>query len=96
MEEDIIKKENKSCDYDIKVALKEFEMINSEVTIEENSILGYVIFTDVNPTSLTYPEGWYCNSGTFTNKNNNNEDTYQEIVFLTTNGEFWARKISEN
>ena len=96
MKEDIITKEVKSCDYDIEVALKKFEMANDGVTIEGHSVLGYVIFTDVDPTSLLYPEGWYFNSGLFTNKNNYNEDTYQEIVFLTTNGEFWARKISED
>ncbi len=94
MKEDIITKEIKSSEYDIESTLKLFEKINDGVRIEEHSILGYVIFTDIDPTLLLYPEGWYFNSGLFTNRNNYNEDKYQEIIFLTTNGEFWAGRLN--
>ena len=94
MKEDIITNEERVIACDVKTAIEEFKKNNRSVTIENNSILGTVIYTDEDPTGLTYPEGWYYDTGLFTDRDNTESNQYTEILMLTNEGELWV-KIKE-
>lgn len=94
MKEDIITNEERVIACDVKTAIKEFKENNRSVTIENNSIFGTVIYTDEDPAGLKYPEGWYYDTGLFTDRDNTETNLYTEILMLTKDGDLWV-KIKE-
>lgn len=76
----------KMCDMTGCIAGRVFAMLNEGVHFLE----GHgekVIFTDVEPKKLVYPEGWYYAKGSFRNKYNSTTGTYDEIPMETTSGD---------
>ena len=56
-------------------------------------ISGYdqeTIVTDTNPKYLTYPDGWYFESGVFTNKYNTSTGRYSEAKTVNNSGKAWT------
>lgn len=80
----------KSCDLPGKAAAKLFAMLNDSVSVNRShSGDYYVIVTDRNPSTLTYPEGWYFMNGMFSNKHNSSTGVYEEIDVVNSFGESW-------
>ena len=80
----------KSCDLPGKVAAKLFAMLNDGVAVNRHHDGGhYVIVTDRDPNTLTYPEGWYFLNGMFRNKHNSTKGDYSEISVVNSFGESW-------
>ena len=65
------------------VVLERFEF-NSEV----------VLYTDIEPSNLIYPEGWYYAKGNFRNKNTSSTGIYDEIPMLKHNGDSWMESAT--
>ena len=84
----------KSCNYRGNVAAKVFEMINPGVRYQKDEYGNFVIVTDIQPSNLVYPEGWYYAKGTFRNKHQSTTGLYDEILMMTSDGEFWKDKAN--
>ena len=84
----------KSCNYRGNVAVKVFEMINPGVHYQKDEYGNFVIVTDIQPSNLVYPEGWYYAKGTFRNKHQSTTGLYDEILMMTSDGEFWKDKAN--
>ena len=86
----------KSCDLPGGPAAKLFELLNPgevEAKIASDDPCDYIqcyeIVTDIEPSALTYPEGWYYAKGNFRNKHNSTTGRYYEIHMVKSNGEPW-------
>lgn len=80
----------KSRDLNGRVAAILFCMLNEgKVTFKEKPFLFSRLITDVSPKDLTYPEGWYYAKGCFRNKHQSSTGLYDEIIMMTSSGEFW-------
>lgn len=82
----------KMCDMQVEIAAKVFEMLNpGKVKVDNGSWCSdrANIKTDVEPSELIYPEGWYYAKGNFRNKHTSTTGMYQEIRMIKSNGESW-------
>ncbi len=76
----------KTCDLSGEVAARLFSMLNLGIVRFDRNLL----FTDVEPKDLNYPEGWYYAKGCFRNKYNSSTGAYSEITMLTYKQEMWG------
>lgn len=86
----------KMCDLTAELAAMIFAKINNgKVVVDRYEFNGeYVIFTDVEPAELTYPEGWYYANGNFRNKHTSTTGFYGEIPMLKHNGNSWRHSAT--
>ena len=86
----------KMCDMSIAVATKVFEMLNNGKVVVKRPGEGYcayyIVVTDVEPSDLVYPEGWYYAKGSFRNKHMSTTGFYGEANMVTSKGEFWGHR----
>ena len=79
----------KTCDLSGEVAGKLFEMLNyGEVQYHREGTWKYIV-TDVEPSKLCYPEGWYYGKGCLRNKHTSTNGVYSEIDMMTSDGRMW-------
>lgn len=76
----------KTCDLSGDIAARLFSMLNLGVV----NYNGGLLFTDVEPKDLIYPEGWYYAKGSLRNKGNSSTGKYSEITMLTFKQEMWS------
>ena len=88
----------KMCDMSKCIAASVFQKLNaSKVTLKEDPFSYYedlIIVTDVEPSDLVYPEGWYYANGNFRNKYNSTTGMYEEVRMVDSTGESWAGKAT--
>lgn len=88
----------KMCDMSKRIAASVFQKLNAnKVTLKENPFSCYddlIIVTDVEPSDLVYPEGWYYAKGNFRNKHTSTTGAYEEVRMVDSTGESWAGKAT--
>lgn len=80
----------KSCDFNLGIAVKVFEMLNSGKVQKKILGMNTVLVTDVEPKDLVYPEGWYYAKGSFRNKHTSTTGLYEEIKMCKSDSSFWG------
>ncbi len=81
----------KMADMPTHIALMVFQELNGD-KIECDDIYDFydqVIYTDVEPRDLIYPEGWYYAKGCFRNKHMTSSGIYSEVPMRTSDGRDW-------
>jgi hypothetical protein len=80
------------CNMDILIAMEVFAKLNAgKVRVRERwGTPDTVIITDIEPSQLVYPEGWYYAKGSFQNKNTSTTGGYCQVHMQKSNGKSWA------
>ncbi|MEE0790735.1 MAG: hypothetical protein U0M05_05515 [Clostridia bacterium] len=81
----------KMCDVNGHIASIVFMLLNEGVSLKDNCFGKKIIVTDIEPTNLVYPEGWYYAKGCFRNKHTSTTGMYEEIPMLKSTGESWEK-----
>ncbi|MBR3248798.1 hypothetical protein IKF89_02085 [Candidatus Saccharibacteria bacterium] len=86
----------KTADFSIRLAAKILAAINpGEVIYTKLDPFGMcsdpngVLVSYVEPSELTYPEGWYFAKGTFRNKHNTTKGLYESMPIHKPGGLLW-------
>lgn len=88
----------KTCDLSGHIAAQLFVMLNDgkvEFCPSRDSYPYRALVSDIKPTELTYPEGWYYAKGAFRNKHQSTTGLYEEVSMVKSNGEPWVKYCSE-
>lgn len=78
------------ADLPINMVVRIFSELNRGKLIIISGYEQETIVTDTNPKYLTYPDGWYFESGVFTNKYNTSTGRYSEAKTVNNSGKTWT------
>ena len=92
MEDDIMARTIKSCNFNGKIAATIFCMLNPGQIhfLEKGENL--TLITNVEPSKLIYPEGWYYEDGWFRNRKTTDNECWYDIFMVDSRGNFWNNR----